>query len=153
MPLGYGIFLLIILLVFGLLLIQAWLPQTFSFWNNSASWSISAEAFFYSLFPGLRDPIANLSLKALILSFGALCMISTMIPVSAIVFRNTPDSFSLFYAMPIFRVPEFVAGMVTYSIMLRMRWSSKWRNALFVVLLLGILHVVFIGPRLPGFTP
>lgn len=152
LPYGYAAILLVILLVFGFLLIQAWIPQTFLFWNNSASWSISTEAFFYYVFPGLRDPIANLGTKGLIFCFGVLCLISTMIPVSTIVFRNTPDSFSLFYAMPIFRLPEFVAGIVAYSLMLRLTWSPMLRNILLVVLLLGVLHVLLIGPMLPGFT-
>jgi peptidoglycan/LPS O-acetylase OafA/YrhL len=151
-PLAYALVALCILLVFGFLLIQAWLPQTFVFWNNSASWSISVEAFFYSLFPSLRDPIFNLNTKALIFVFALLCLISSMIAASQIVFQDSPDSFPLFYALPFFRLPEFVAGIVAYSLMLRLKWTSGLRNLLLFVLFLGVLHVVLLGPVLPGYT-
>lgn len=57
------------LLVFGLFLVQAWLPQTFSFWNNSASWSISNEAFFYSVFPSLTRLTCSVGTKVLLIIF------------------------------------------------------------------------------------
>jgi len=141
-----------ILVVFGFLLIQAWLPQTFVFWNNNASWSISVETFFYALFPGLRDLIASVGNKPLIFMFVALCIISPMIPASAIVFSNAPEDFALFYAQPIFRLPEFVAGIVSYQLARRVAWTPGLRNFLLVVLLLGVLHVALLGPFLPGFT-
>jgi len=142
----------IILFIFGLLLIQAWIPQTFSFWNNSASWSISNEAFFYTVFPFLHNHLPLANIKILIYLFIGLSLISSMIPASAIVFENAPDSFPLFYALPIFRLPEFVCGMISYTVMMRVGWSTKIRNFLLFLVILGVAHVALLGSILPGYT-
>jgi peptidoglycan/LPS O-acetylase OafA/YrhL len=75
-----------------------------------------------------------------------------MIPVSAIVFSNSPDSFSLYYALPAFRLPEFIAGIVAYHLMKCVRYSSMIRNILLLVLVSGVLHVILLGDVLPGVT-
>lgn len=41
-----GLFIVLI----DLILLQAWIPSSFSLWNNGGSWSISAEAFFIQFF-------------------------------------------------------------------------------------------------------
>ena len=142
----------LILLIFGLLLLQAWLPQTFAFWNNGASWSISNEAFFYSMFPFARNLMQEVSTKWLISLFIVLSMISSMIPVASIVFDNAPESFSLWYALPFFRFPEFLCGMIAYKLMIRIEWTSAIRNTLVIILILGVTHVVILGKLLPGYT-
>ncbi|MBI1293214.1 acyltransferase family protein [bacterium] len=142
----------VILIIWGGFLIQAWLPQSFAFWNNSASWSISVEAFFYSLFPFLSGILRNVSLQPLLLLFAAMCILSSMAPVSATVFSNAPQDFAFFYAMPIFRLPEFVAGIIAYRLMRRVEWRSRTRNLLLFIVFLGLLHVILLGPLLPGYT-
>ena len=141
-----------ILIVSGLLLVQAWLPQTFVMWNNSASWSISNEAFFYALFPYLSDILRAVKASRLLLILVGLSILSAMIPASAIVFSKAPDSFALFYASPIFRLPEFVAGIVTYHLMQQTEWTARIQNLLFLVLLAGLAHVALLGAILPGYT-
>ncbi|MCB1331094.1 MAG: acyltransferase [Maritimibacter sp.] len=142
----------VILVVFGLLLIHAWLPQSFVFWNNSASWSISVEAFFYALFPVLRNAVAGMGKRTLLMVFAFLSIISSMIPVSEIVFSNYSGGPLLFYAQPIFRLPEFIAGIVAYNLMRRIEWTLWVRNVLLTVVALGVLHVALLGPRLPSYT-
>lgn len=141
-----------IVVLFGLLLIQAWLPQLFSLWNNSASWSISNEAFFYSLFPFLSDLLRTAGPRTLLVAFVGLCLLSSMIPASAIVFSNAPDSFALFYATPIFRFPEFVAGIVAYRLMRLSGWNDRLRYVLLFILVLGLTHVVILSPILPTYA-
>ncbi|HEY8161044.1 MAG TPA: acyltransferase [Methylocystis sp.] len=141
-----------ILLVFGLFLIQAWLPQTFEFWNNSASWSISNEAFFYLLFPFARDLLISASSRQLIALFLALSLLSSMVPVSSIVFSNSPRSFALFYALPFFRSAEFLCGIIAFVLMKRIEWSATIRNSLLIVLILGFVYVALLGRWLPGYT-
>ena len=148
----YAVLSIFIILIFGILLIQAWLPQTFGFWNNSASWSISAEAFFYALFPFLRERMRNIDNKRLIVLFVTLCILSTLVPASSIVFTESPASFSLFYALPAYRLPEFVAGIIAYQVMVRVELSDFLRRMLKGVVFCGVLHVFIVGPILPGFT-
>ena len=104
------------LVITGILMIQAWLPQTFAYWNNSASWSLSVEAFFYSSFPLLNRLFSKLGLLHSVIGILALSIISSMIALSAYVFPDSPDSFPLFYSLPAFRLPEFISGIITYSV-------------------------------------
>jgi len=52
----------IVLFLFAL---QAWFPSLFGVWNFGGSWSLSVEAFFYTLFPALRSRISNLENSSL----------------------------------------------------------------------------------------
>lgn len=149
---GFAIAACLTLIIWGLLLIQAWLPQTFAFWNNSASWSISVEAFFYFLFPFLSVILRNLSSQMLLVLFAAICLLSSMAPSSKILFSNASQDFALFYAMPIFRLSEFVAGIIAYRLMQRIDWNARVKYILLSIIVLGLLHVVLLGPHLPGYT-
>jgi peptidoglycan/LPS O-acetylase OafA/YrhL len=142
----------IILLVTGLFMLQAWLPQTFAFWNNSSSWSISTEAFFYSVFPLSRTVSSMLQKRQLLLFLCLLCMLSAIVPTSAIIFSNSPDSFSLFYASPIFRLPEFLAGVISYRLVCDLHFNNKLRYFFLAVLTAAVLHVALLGNALPGYT-
>lgn len=142
----------IILLGTGLLMLQAWLPQTFSFWNNSASWSISNEAFFYSAFPFSREVISRFQRLQLLVLFFLLSVLSTVIPTSAIVFSNSPDSFALFYASPAFRLPEFLCGIIAYRLVRNLHFNNGIRYSLAAVLSIAILHVALLGEALPVYT-
>lgn len=143
----------VILLSFGVLLLQAWLPQAFSFWNNNASWSISNEAFFYSLFPYLRDVLSSFGGgRRLIILFGALCVLSSMVPAASIVFNNAPDSFPLYYALPLFRLPEFICGIIAWQLSKFGPPSRVQLIGMLAVISAGFAHVAFLGALLPGFT-
>ena len=142
----------IVLLVTGLLMLQAWLPQTFSFWNNSASWSISNEAFFYSLFPFSKEVITRFEGQQLFILFFLLSVLSAVIPTSAIVFSNSPDSFALFYALPAFRLPEFLCGIIAHRLVCNLHFSKKLRYTLVAILAVSVLHVALLGTVLPGYT-
>lgn len=142
----------VILLFSGLLLMQAWLPQTFPFWNNSASWSVSNEGFFYAAFPFLRDVLLGSPKRFLLVLLVFLSLTSSVVPVSALVFSNAPDSFSLFYALPIYRIPEFVCGMIAYSLYRTTVISQRLLFGLIFLVLCGVLHVFFLAETLPGYT-
>ncbi len=148
----YGLLAGAILIVFGLLLLQAWLPQTFALWNNSASWSVSNEAFFYALFPYLSDLLRAVKASRLLMILTAVSFLSAMVPASAIVFSKAPDSSALFYASPMFRLPEFVAGIATYHLMQQTEWTARVQALLVLVLLAGLAHLALLGAILPGYT-
>jgi peptidoglycan/LPS O-acetylase OafA/YrhL len=95
-------------------LTNAWFPQMFMGGHiRSGTWSLSVEAFFYALFPLIFFHARGMSDRALAQgirwSVALLCFFSLMgkyvQPVDPAV------RFATFYAMPIFRLPEFVAGV------------------------------------------
>lgn len=105
-------------------LTQAWSP-TYFYDANRNTWSLSCEAFFYLLFPLLIRPILALSLRALaVVSVPLLLVITT-----------APPLFSAGQAhagTPLYRLPEFILGIVTAAAM-RRGWrpsiSPKWVTA------------------------
>lgn len=105
-------------------LVQAWVPSGAMFWNAPA-WSLSAEAFFYLLFPlvmgsarfhGLttrRALLGLIGLTALVLAVG--------LGLLAIRLANPGmDLYAVIGMAPIFRLPEFLAGMLLGRIFLRL---------------------------------
>lgn len=100
--------------VADLTLTNAWFPQMFmgGFIRNG-TWSLSVEAFFYALFPLVFFHAKGLSDRALVVGIrwavGLLCFFSLM---GKYVQPFDPGArFAVFYSMPIFRLPEFVAGV------------------------------------------
>lgn len=105
---GQGIFIIFV----NVLMLQAWMPQLTGYWNDGASWSISAEAFFYAVFPLILGSLGKLTDKRLSI-FLALFLIGAVLPgLSFFLFPN-PPSYLVFYSIPIFRVCEFGAGVVS----------------------------------------
>lgn len=105
-------------------LIQAWVPSGAMFWNAPA-WSLSAEAFFYLLFPLLvttrlfRDLSVSRASLGLVL-MGALVLGMGLLIHAVRLWRPTIDVFQLIGMAPIFRLPEFLAGMLLGQAFLRM---------------------------------
>lgn len=87
--------------------LQAWSYQSFFIWNFSGTWSISVEMFFYALFPLLCKTINKDNLlKIMALSYLATALI---VPVSLVLSESF--TFAVYYATPIYRLPEFIFGM------------------------------------------
>lgn len=89
-------------------MIQAWFPQLMNYWNVGASWSLSAEAFFYAVFPMTIKLVIRASTRQISILF-ALAYAFSIIP--GLSYWLIPGSAPIFYAMPIFRLPEFVVGV------------------------------------------
>ena len=105
-----------------LTLTNAWFPQLFLDGHfHDGSWSLSAEAFFYALFPlvvvgAVRLDSATLR-RALPWFFGAMVffgMVGKYLPLAPAKLQT-----GIFYAMPIFRLPEFLAGVFAGLLSLR----------------------------------
>lgn len=106
----------------SLTLTQAFIPYHEPFWN-APSWSLSAEAFFYLLFPVLAVFMARLPRRRLYLSIGALWALTLALAMSYVVVQ--PDGLSythaswlddsfwlrILYCNPVFRLPEFLMGV------------------------------------------
>lgn len=101
-------------------LIQAWIPPAFSYWNNSGSWSISTEAFFYAMFPALLPVIGRFREFGWVLLF--LYFLSLLPGLAHLAFREEQAAgLTIFYQMPIFRLPEFTIGIALYYV------GRSWR--------------------------
>ena len=90
-----------------LLLLQGWDRNALP-WNGPA-WSLSVEAFFYLLFPFLLRPLARLKTRGLLIVVG-LCYIVSFSGY----YLNSRNIVGYGFALqgPIFRVPEFLIGML-----------------------------------------
>jgi len=119
------------------LLLQAWTPKKAWMWDGPA-WSLSAEAFFYLLFPILGAAVARLSSRRLLVD-GLLAAGAVMIgPVTfALTSRRglseiTPVTYGPWIAFlkfsPLVHLPEFVVGIVTGVIFLRRRERDALRG-------------------------
>ncbi len=96
-----------------LTLTNAWFPQLFHGGHGrDGTWSLSAEMFFYALFPLILYHARELSDRALTL--GIRWAIGLTVFFSLLGKYIQPDpvaGFAVFYSIPIFRLPEFVAGV------------------------------------------
>lgn len=93
----------------GIALIQAWLPFSMRDWNPPG-WSLSAEAFFYLLFPFAVNAISTLHRRAMI-ALLLFCWIASLIAPAIYVHEGTIDrDFWMFN--PLVRLPEFLIGVI-----------------------------------------
>ncbi len=116
------------------------MPYYFSF--NNPSWSISAEMFFYFLFPSIASFIIN---RGLLKSYGIYLVIIICAFVFMTFIRNFYDLHWLFYINPFVRVLDFIMGIFLcyfYKIVKHVRPLSA-AKATGLQLLSVFLFVVF----------
>lgn len=136
---------LMLVVLVDLLLLQAWFPQLFEFWNNDGSWSISAEAFFYSAFPLALQILKPLTNRMLGYTAFGLILLGSLPGLSHMVLPHKTD-FPVFYAIPIFRFPEFLLGTIAGIFFVRgLRISFIWACIAIVV---GSIYFLLGGFRL-----
>ena len=76
----------LVLFVSGILMLQAWLPHSFTYWNNPASWSLSCEAFFYALFPAFWHIFGKTSARAALIMLAVCAIGGSVVPAAYYVF-------------------------------------------------------------------
>lgn len=131
---------LIALVLANIFLVQAWYPGTFYLWNDSASWSISVEAFCYLALPFLLPWLRGLSIKNLLVVF-VCCYVMAVIP--GLYARGlTLSYFPFIYALPLFRLPEFLMGVCA---LLAMRKGVRLAYSSFVAPGAILIFVVYLG--------
>jgi peptidoglycan/LPS O-acetylase OafA/YrhL len=140
---------------------QAWVPKAALAWNG-VCWAVSAEIFFYVVFPWLLARMVRMREVQLwfLAGFGWLVALAAAklyclkmpdgIPIISDVMR--PDGLfwmQLLKFNPLVRLPEFVAGMATGIVFLRMgnRLPRAERLVMSGVGLLAL--ILMLGERIP----
>ena len=106
-------------------MLQAWFPLTAQAWNYPA-WSVSAELFFYLMFPFALSKIwkrpgsPGQAIKTWLLSIAA-CWLLSLLPSLLYLWLNPDQGLSpqaaeqhwqsVLYFSPLLRLPEFLAGI------------------------------------------
>ncbi len=146
--------------ILTLTLLQSWNPQAALTWNP-VCWSLSVEAFFYSVFPLLARWTRTISRRRLVAWIGACSAISFSISLFYVVIH--PDGLAkvnsgettLFWRNvlsfnPLIRLPEFAAGMLTARLFLASKADRRFASALFFGGLAGLAAVVLCAARIPS---
>lgn len=131
--------------VADLTLTNAWFPQLFMDGNiRSGTWSLSVEVFFYTLFPFILDFSRTMSDKALRRGIIVCVLASVYFSLFGDSIRPVNDTiFALFYSFPIFRLPEFLAGMFAGELSIRESVRSVSGLLLLISTLVSFVLVIF----------
>jgi len=140
-------------------LLYAWVPPAALTWN-AVAWSLSAEAFFYLLFPFLVLVLVRRSQPQLLLVAAASWLTSLFLSGSYVVLD--PDHLTVVNAdvlgafwlnalkfNPLARLPEFLSGMACGFLFLRSRRESKLASLLVLSGVAALVVVVFFSAAIP----
>ncbi|HTX39593.1 MAG TPA: acyltransferase [Bryobacteraceae bacterium] len=129
-------------------LVQGWFPSIALTWNGPG-WSLSSEAFFYLLFPFLLPVCARLSDKKLLLAIILSCGVEIAIPAIDILAYGSKYGHAILY-MPIFRLPDFILGIMTAQVYLRGWRNFPARGMLFAVSMALAVFTAVLFPVVPA---
>src|SRR5690606_37417645 len=119
------------------------IPYYFSF--NAPAWSISAEMFFYVMFPAI---VAFIFRKGLIRSYAFYLVLLAIALILMTVIRNFYDMQWLFYINPFIRILDFIMGIFLFFFYSIVRYSNKMhssRATLLQIISLIIPVLFFMG--------
>ncbi len=136
-----------LLITTNILMIQAWFPSTFHFWNNGASWSISVEFFFYAVLPLVILLTVDLSNRRLFHITVISVLASAVVGLAYVAFPPTVPLI-VFYSAPVYRLPEFLVG-VTSGLMFANNVRIRSPKFVLVVALI-VLALALSFPQLTG---
>jgi len=144
-------------------LTQAWFPAFALLWNVPA-WSLSAEAFFYLLFPWLARKVARpqISSERLVVAAGLVWAVGLLAPAAYMLCKpdgieqpidaeNTGFLISLLKYAPVAHLPEFVVGTIAGELFLRELRSGAQRGGtiLTFTVCLALLFALAFSPSIP----
>ena len=139
------------------LLMQGWVPEVATFWNTPA-WTMSAEAFYYVIFPWVaawKKPTAKRLLLRMALVWGL-----AMIPGWLYVHFSPdgiahPDRFSwgpwlqVLKYTPLPHLPSFVFGVLLANLDEAIGRDARLRVVLGLTGFLGVYGILMMGPLVP----
>ncbi len=121
-----------------LTLLQAWEPRFL--WLNGASWSISALLFFYVCFPWLAPRLMRIQRWGLVLlGVWGLYALGPLVATLAGSFDYV--TVGVLHRNPLFRLPEFLAGILLYRAWQSEPVSSLFRRFRYPLMTLGLCGV------------
>lgn len=135
----------------NVLMLQVWNPSYSSI--NGPSWSLGCLLFFYLCFPMLAPPFANMRRRAIALI--TLWLLFLVPPVTLVLIGACgPFALGTIVYNPIVRIPEFLSGILLYSLYAsgRLKWmlgSRRRKAAAMAFVLLSFLlasHLFATGP-------
>ena len=140
------------------LLLQGWFPQIATFWNTPA-WTMSAESFFYVIFPWLakwRPPKRTTALLAVL----TLLWCVGMVPGALYILTNPdgiahPDRWTSAYWLnalkftPLPHLMSFVFGVALASLDVRLYRDGALRLWLGIVGFAGLFLLLGLGAEVP----
>ncbi len=152
----------------SLLLIQSWFPSM-AYELNGPGWSLSAEAFFYVTFPLTLLIVMSTFVRKHWIGFTAVLWASSLAIVAAVyawapsghtwLHIDQPTTWLVLVYAPLFRLPEFIIGMVMGAAFLQndVRWSSHATTfsqigAIAIASLIGLLTLSPYLPDIPLHT-
>ncbi len=146
--------------ILALTLLQSWIPQGALTWNP-VCWSLSVEAFFYSMFPFLLKRTKPLSRGRLPFWIAGVWFISLGISAAYIVVHpdgaanvNSTET-TLFWKNvlsfnPLVRLPEFVVGMLTCRLFLSKGESPRLGSICVLCGVAGLVLVTIFADKIPN---
>jgi peptidoglycan/LPS O-acetylase OafA/YrhL len=140
-----------VLTVLNLFLLQAWFPSLFNYWINGSTWSLSVEWFFYLLFPYILGILKIMSGKSLQVLLFLMYLLSTIPSLVFILPIEPKPSTSIVYALPIYRLPECIIGMILAIVFINQQdYNRKYVNQklilYFALLMIYLIYFANIFP-------
>jgi peptidoglycan/LPS O-acetylase OafA/YrhL len=131
-------------------LLQGWFPALFNHLNNDATWSLSVEFFCYCMFPALLGLLGKMPYRSLF-AVSFVCYFLSVLPGWLYNFVDPKPSLAEVYILPIYRLFEFILGMIAGLIFLKKELPKVnlcWTIALVLVM---VCYLGFVGARLGGY--
>ena len=143
----------------AVVLLQAWVPAA-ALSINPVGWSLSAEAFFYLLFPLLLPWLSTFSRRTLLWALPGLGVVSVAMALGYVMLA--PDGIRhVTYEMnhltwlnvlrfnPMVRLPEFLIGVCGALVYLRRPVSARWSAPLVAGGMIALLAVTAFSNDIP----
>ncbi|MBO0359794.1 acyltransferase [Hymenobacter sp. BT186] len=140
-----------VLAVTNLTMTQVLFPSISMLWYSNGAWSVAVEVFFYLVFPFLLPLLLRIRRQAVLWVVLAVVVLVGTLGGAAYTLWPEHVSYVLMYSHPLFRVSEFVSGVVAGILVFRFNWRpAEWKALLIVALAVG--YIVFFGSKLLGFV-
>lgn len=133
-----------IILPVQLTLTQEWFGSIFhKYCFNDNMWFLSSLLFLYVIFPFLNELINKIKIKNKIYACVVLIIVSWYIYYINIEFGN---DFAFYHFFPLYRVPEFLLGMLCADIKIeKLIPGGRFIATMVLILCLSVMYPIFLG--------